>query len=69
MNAYQIGTVFALFYAMEALAQCVNDDTAGTTSMYSISPEILDSESGILKSPGYPNGIPERVWCYHMLSG
>ena len=61
MNVYQFGTVFALFYPMEALAQCVNGDTAGTTSMYSINPGILDSESGVLKSPGYPNGIPERV--------
>lgn len=63
MNVYQFGTVFALFYPMEALAQCVNDDTTGTTSMYSINPVILDTESGILKSPGYPNGIPERVRC------
>lgn len=61
MNICQIGTIFVLFYPTEMLTQCANDVASGTASMYRIEPEILASEFGTLTSPGYPEGIPERV--------
>ena len=61
MICLQIATIFIVLYPAEMSAQCANDVTTGTASIYRIEPEILDHESGTLTSPGYPEGISERV--------
>lgn len=69
MNVCQIATILVVLYPSEMSTQCANDVTPGTASVYGIEPEILDSEFGSLTSPGYPEGIPERVRYEDMTDG
>ena len=69
MNIGQIATILVVLYPSEMSTQCANDVTPGTASVYGIEPEILDSEFGSLTSPGYPEGIPERVRYEDMTDG
>ena len=59
MNVCEIVAIFVMLCPTEMRAQCTSD--VSILGRYALQPQILEKESGILVSPGYPKGVPERV--------
>ena len=59
MNVCEIVAIFVMLCPTEMWTQCTSD--VSILGRYALQPQILDKESGILVSPGYPKGVPERV--------
>ena len=59
MNVCEIVAIFVMLCPAEMWAQCTSD--VSILGRYALRPQILDKESGILASPGYPKGVPKRV--------